>query len=74
MRCGSGFDEGAAAGVGELVGGVDATCGNSHTLGGFDEPCVGPNQGDRAPWGRGGPGPDPLQLDAHNVVGTVVVR
>ena len=33
MRCGPGFDEGAAAGVGGLFGGVDATCANSHTLG-----------------------------------------
>jgi len=29
----SGFDEGAAAGVGGLFGRVDATCANSHTLG-----------------------------------------
>ena len=74
MRCGSGFDEGAAAGVGELVGGVDATCGNSHTLGEFDEPLCGTKSRRSGAVGPGGPGPDPLQLDAHNVVGTVVVR
>jgi len=31
------LDDGAAAGVGELVGGVDATCAHSDTLGGFDD-------------------------------------
>ncbi len=63
------------AGVGELFGGVDATCGNAYTLGGFDDTLCGTRKsGGRAPWGRGGPGPKALQLDAHNVVGTVVVR
>ena len=41
MRCGSGFDEGAAAGEGELVGGVDATWGDSDILGEFDETLCG---------------------------------
>jgi len=41
MRCGSGLDDGAAAGVGELVSGVDATYGNSDTLGGFDDTLCG---------------------------------
>jgi hypothetical protein len=35
------LDDGAAAGVGELVGGVDAPCGDSHTLGEFDETLCG---------------------------------
>src|SRR5580693_4408436 len=37
MRCGSGLADTTAAGVGGLVGGVDAACASSHILGGFDE-------------------------------------
>ena len=37
------------------------------------KPCVGTNQGGRAPWAGGGPGPEALGLDAHHVVGAVVV-
>ena len=69
----SGFDDVAAAGVGELFGGVDAACGDSHVLGEFDETLCGTKsrRSDAL-----GPGVDPaeaLPLDAHDVVGTVVV-
>jgi hypothetical protein len=61
MRCGRGFDERAAAGVGELFGAVDATCGTSQTLGGLGRNSVWEvtNRGDRAPWSRDGTRPRP---------------
>jgi hypothetical protein len=70
MRCGPGFDDGAAAGVGELFGAVDATCGTSHTLGGLDETLCGTRQIKEIerPGAGGGPGPDPVQLDMPSVV------
>ena len=57
----------------ELFNGVDATRGNSHILGELDETLCG-TKSRRS--GALGPGVDPaeaLPLDAHHVVGTVVV-
>ena len=57
FRCGSGFDEGAAAGVGGLVGGVDAACASSYVLGEVTKPGVGRDKSRRS--GALGPGADP---------------
>ena len=56
-----------------LFDGVDATRGNSHILGQFDETLCGTKSNEI---GRRGAEVDPaeaLPLDAHDVVGTVVV-
>ena len=51
------MDDGAAAGVGELVGGVDAPCGDSDILGEFDETLCGTRKSRRS--GAVGLGADP---------------